>query len=114
VPDPAVAGVLADADLALLVVPARLRAATAARLLVDAAGSAWSRAQLLVGAVPGGLSSAEVAEVVGRPVFAELARDRSAAPRAERGELPSVGARSPLGTLTRRVLGDLRPREGAR
>ena len=49
------AAVLADADRALLVVPARLRAATAARLLVDAPGSAWSAAQLVVRPVPGGL-----------------------------------------------------------
>jgi secretion/DNA translocation related CpaE-like protein len=104
-----VPGVLVDADLTLLVVPARLRAATAARLLVDAPGSPWAGAHLVVGQVPGGLSRDEVAEVVGRPVLADLPHDRSAVPRAERGEPPSVAARSPLGALARRILGEVRP-----
>ena len=89
--------VLADADLAVLVVPARLRAATAARLLVEAPGSGWSAAQLVVRSVAGGLSPDEVADVVGRPVLGELTHDRSAVPRGERGEPPTVSARSPLG-----------------
>jgi secretion/DNA translocation related CpaE-like protein len=104
--DDAVA-VLADADRALLVVPARLRAATAARLLVEAPGSPWSAAQLVLRPVPGGLSRDDVAEVVGRPVVADLPFDRSAAPRGERGEPPAVSARSPLGGLARRVLAGL-------
>ncbi|WP_051515602.1 septum site-determining protein Ssd [Candidatus Blastococcus massiliensis] len=99
--------VLADADLALLVVPARLRAVTATRLLVCAPGSPWSTAQLVVRPVPGGLSPAEVGEVVGRPVLAELPHDRSAVARGERGEPPAVAQRSPLGVLARRVLGSL-------
>ena len=49
------------------------------------------------GRVPGGLARAEVADVVGRPVLAELPHDRSAVPRGERGEPPGVAARSPLG-----------------
>jgi secretion/DNA translocation related CpaE-like protein len=105
--DGAAAAVLADADRALLVVPARLRAATAARLLVEAPGSAWSAAQLVVRSVPGGLSRDDVADVVGRPVAAELPFDRSAVPRGERGEPPAVSARSPLGGLARRVLAGL-------
>jgi secretion/DNA translocation related CpaE-like protein len=96
--------VLADADLAVLVVPARLRAATAARLLVDGPGAPWAAAHLVVRAVPGGLSSDEVADVVGRPVLAELPYDRSAVPRGERGEPPAVSPRSPLGTVARRIL----------
>ena len=96
--------VLADADLAVLVVPARLRAATAARLLVDAPGSSWAAAQLVVARVPGGLSCDEVAAVVGRPVLAELAHDRSAVPRGERGEPPDLAPRSPLGAVARQIL----------
>jgi secretion/DNA translocation related CpaE-like protein len=99
--------VLADADLALLVVPARLRAATAARLLVSAPGSPWSAARLVVRTVPGGLAPVEVADVVGRPVLAELPNDRSAVTRGERGEPPAVAPRSPLGGVARRVLGAL-------
>jgi secretion/DNA translocation related CpaE-like protein len=103
----AAGAVLADADRVLLVVPARLRAATAARLLVAAPGSPWATAQLVVRAVPGGLAQDDVADVVGRPVLAELPFDRSAVPRGERGEPPAVSARSPLGGLARRVLAGL-------
>jgi secretion/DNA translocation related CpaE-like protein len=99
--------VLADADLAVLVVPARLRAATAARLLVQAPGSGWSTARLVVRSVAGGLSREEVADVVGRPVLGDLPHDRSAVPRGERGEPPAVSPRSPLGALARRVLDGL-------
>lgn len=99
--------VLAEADLAVLVVPARLRAATAARLLVEAPGSGWSAARLVVRSVAGGLSRDEVADVVGRPVLADLLHDRSAVHRGERGEPPSVAPRSPLGSLARRILDDL-------
>ncbi|MGY1831106.1 septum site-determining protein Ssd [Geodermatophilus sp. SYSU D01180] len=104
-PDPAAEAVLAEADLALLVVPARLRAASAARALV--AGAPWSAARLVVRTVPGGLSAAEVVAVAGRPVLAELGHDRGALPRGERGEPPSVAPRSPLGALVRRLLEEL-------
>ena len=95
---------LADADLALLVVPARLRAATAARVLVTPDGSPWAPARLVVRSVPGGLTPEDVEEVVGRPVLEELCHDRGAVARAERGEPPGAAARSPLGCLARRVL----------
>jgi len=102
--DAAAAAVLAEADRAVLVVPARLRAATAARLLVDSPESAWSAAEIVVRTLPGGLTRDDVAEVVGRPVLAELPFDRSAVPRGERGEPPAVSVRSPFGVLARRVL----------
>jgi secretion/DNA translocation related CpaE-like protein len=96
--------VLADADLAVLVVPARLRAATAARLLVGEENSPWSSAVLVVRSVPGGLSAHEVGEVAGRPVAAVLGHDRSAVARGERGEPPAVTGRAPLGVAGRRLL----------
>ncbi|RBY83481.1 septum site-determining protein Ssd [Blastococcus sp. TF02A-30] len=96
--------VLAEADLALLVVPARLRAATAARLMVAAERSPWADAQLVLRRVPGGLLADEVADAVGRPVLAELAHDRSAVARGERGEPPGVTPRAPLGAVARVVL----------
>lgn len=107
--DGAAAVALAEADLAVLVVPARLRAATAARLLVSgpSAGGPWAAAQLVVRPVAGGLSRDEVADLVGRPVVAELPHDRSAVPRGERGEPPVVAPRSPLGSLARRLLAAL-------
>src|SRR4051794_33666304 len=109
--EPALAeAVLAEADLAVLVVPGRLRAASAARLMLDRAAS-WSAAAVVLRAVPGGLSREEVAGVVGRPVLAELGHDRAAVPRGERGEPPLISARSPLGALARRLLAQL-PRRG--
>jgi secretion/DNA translocation related CpaE-like protein len=99
--------VLADADLAVLVVPARLRAATAARQLVGADGSPWSAAHLVVRTLPGGLAPGDVAEVVGRPVVAELPHDRGAVARAERGQPPGAHPRSPLAAVARRVLAAL-------
>jgi hypothetical protein len=71
---------------------------------VEATDSPWAGAQLVVREVPGGLSREEVADVVGRPVLAELMHDRSAVPRGERGEQPLISARSPLGALARRIL----------
>jgi secretion/DNA translocation related CpaE-like protein len=103
--------VMADADLAVLLVPARLRAAAAARALLTGAGG-WSAARVVTRPVPGGLSRQEVADVVGRPVLAELGHDRSAVARGERGEPPSVAARSPLGVLSRQLLAEL-PQAGA-
>jgi secretion/DNA translocation related CpaE-like protein len=112
----AAAAVLAEADLAVLLVPARLRAASAARLLVeppaDGGPVPWSPAQLVVRQVPGGLSADEVADVVGRPVLAELGNDRSAVVRGEQGRPPQVGARSPLGALSRRLLAELARADG--
>jgi secretion/DNA translocation related CpaE-like protein len=100
-------GVLAETDLTVLLVPARLRAAAAARALLAGERSPWASALLVSRPVPGGLTRAEVADVVGRPVFAELAPDRSAVARSERGEPPSVAARSPFGLLSRRLLARL-------
>jgi hypothetical protein len=100
----------------VLLVPARLRAAAAARALVGAPGGAprsWAAARVVTRPVPGGLSRQEVADVVGRPVLAELAHDRSAVPRGERGEPPSVAARSPLGVLSRLLLAELPQGGGA-
>ena len=103
----AVQAVLSGADLAVLVVPARLRATGAARLLAADAQSPWSRAALVVRSVPGGLSAAEVEDAVGLPVVAVLGHDRTAVPRGERGDPPSVAARSPLGAAARRVVSAL-------
>ena len=107
-PGPVAEAVLGEADLAALVVPARLRAARRPGLAgADAGGSPWAAARLVVRPVPGGLSGAEVAEVVGRPVVAELPNDRSAVARGERGDPPAVAARSPLGVVARRLLAEL-------
>lgn len=109
-----VEAVLADADLAVLVVPGRLRAACAARLLVQTGASGpspWAAAHLVVRRQPGGLDAREVARLIGRPVLAELGHDAGAVTRAERGRLPPIGARSAWGTAGRRLLAELVPDE---
>ncbi len=108
--DPTAAAVLAEADLAVLLVPGRLRAASAARLLLDGAPgqpAPWGAARVVVREVPGGLAPAAVAAVTGRPVLAGLPHDRGAVARGERGEPPAVSPRSPLGAVARRLLGEL-------
>jgi len=97
---------LAEAELAVLVVPARLRAVAAARALLEGSRP-WASALVVSRPVPGGLTRGDVAALLGRPVFAELAADRSAVARSERGEPPSVAARSPLGVLSRQLLAQL-------
>jgi hypothetical protein len=49
----------------------------------------------------------EVAELVGRPVLAELGHDPAAVARAERGQPPPTGARTVWGAAARRLLGEL-------
>lgn len=105
-PAPAVEAVLAAADLTALVVPARVRAAWAARLLAGGEGP-WNTAALVVRPLPGGLSVPEVAELVGRPVIAELRHDRAALARGERGEPPLLSGRAPFGAAARRLLTEL-------
>jgi hypothetical protein len=103
--------VLAEADLAVLLVPARLRAACAARLLVapgpSGAPPPWSAAHLVVRRQPGGLAASDVAGLVERPVLAEVGHDAAATGRAERGLLPPTGPRSVWGAAARRVLAEL-------
>jgi hypothetical protein len=58
----------------------------------------------VVRAVPGGLTVAEVAGVLGRDALAELPHDRSAVGRGERGEPPPVSGRSPWSAAVRTLL----------
>lgn len=95
--------VLGDADLGLLVVPARLRSVSAARVLTRDPGP-WSAALLVARPVPGGLPWQDVEELVGRPVAAVLGSDRAVLGRGERGEPPALSGRAPFGAAVRRVL----------
>ncbi|WP_409331357.1 septum site-determining protein Ssd [Trujillonella humicola] len=103
--------VLADADLAVLVVPARVRATSAAQGLVagrPGGGAApWAGARLVVRQVRDGLDAAEVAGLVGADLLAELPHDRGAVARGERGDPPPTGPRTPWGAVARAVLAAL-------
>jgi secretion/DNA translocation related CpaE-like protein len=105
--DKAGTDLLEEADLVAMVVPARLRAACAARLLVGSDGDGpgrWSRAQIVVRRLPGGLTADDVADLVGREVLAELPHDRWAVSRGERGEPPGIAPKSAWGSVCRRLL----------
>lgn len=104
-----VESVLAEADMAVLLVPDRLRAVSAARSLTGASGP-WSSAALVTRPVTGGLSSREVSDLVGRPVVAVLPQDRAASARSERGEPPALSARAPFGAAARQVLATVHER----
>ncbi|MGY1770349.1 septum site-determining protein Ssd [Blastococcus sp. SYSU D00813] len=111
-PVPAFAeAVLADADLAVLVVPARVRATSAAQALLGhrpgGRASPWAGARLVVRSVAEGLDPAEVAGILRLELLAELPHDRRAVARGERGEPPPTGPRTPWGAAARAVLGAL-------
>jgi hypothetical protein len=62
---------------------------------------------LVVRPLPGGVSVPEVADLVGRPVVAELRHDRAALARGERGEPPLLSGRAPFGGVARRLMAEL-------
>lgn len=92
------------ADLALLVVPAEVRACAAAARVIAALGAHGGGLQLVVrGPAPGGLRGADVAEALGLPLLAVMRPQPGLAATLERGGLARA-RRSPLATAARQVL----------
>jgi len=95
------------ADLAVLVVPAEVRACAAATRVVAAMGPRAAQLQLVVrGPAPGGLRAADVAEALGVPMLASMRPQPGLAAGLERGALAQP-RRSPLVTAARQVLSAL-------
>ncbi|HEY3606834.1 MAG TPA: septum site-determining protein Ssd [Pseudonocardiaceae bacterium] len=95
------------ADLAVLVVPAEVRACVAARRVADVIHERGVRLCALVrGPAPGGLPAAEVARAVGAPLLAAVRAEPSLARALERGSL-RPRARGPLATAAKAVLNAL-------
>lgn len=103
-PGPAADAALARADLTVVVVPAEVRAAAAARRVADAVRGRCRRLSVVVrGPAPGGLSAEQVATLVGSPLLAAARPDGRLPARLENGGLgPAV--RGPLARVAGEVL----------
>lgn len=101
---PASVAALEAADLAVLVVPAEVRACSAAARVDDwARGHCSNRGVVVRGPAPGGLVAADVAESVGIPLLTAMRPEPGLAERLERSGL-SLGRRSPLVDAAQAVL----------
>lgn len=95
---------LASADLAVVMTPADVRSCAAADVVARWVSTLNPNSGVVVrGPAPGGLRSAEVAEIVGLPLLARMRPQPGMAIALERGGL-RVGRRSPLGRAARKVL----------
>jgi len=105
--------VLDVADLVVVIAPADVRSCAAAAAITPWVSSANSNAGVVVrGPSPGGLRSAEVAQIVGLPLLAAMRAQPGVADALERGGLRLRG-RSPLAVAARRVLAVLRQHHAA-
>jgi secretion/DNA translocation related CpaE-like protein len=99
---------LRDADRALLVVPAELRAtAAAARVAATAAPHCAHLSVVVRGPAPGRLRAAEVCAALGLPLAGTLRPEPRLPASLERGEAPGATGRGPLASLCQRLIADL-------
>jgi secretion/DNA translocation related CpaE-like protein len=109
-PCPAAGAALDRADLAVLVVPAEVRACASARRVAAAVRERGVRTRALVrGPAPGGLLPEDVARAVGVPLLTAVRPEPNLSAALERGGLRSR-TRGPLTTAARAVLAALPPR----
>ncbi|GAA4611768.1 septum site-determining protein Ssd [Saccharopolyspora hordei] len=108
-PDPATAA-LREADLAVVVVPAEVRAVAAAeRVVATVADHAAGPVRLVVrGPAPGGLRTADVARAVGAEVLAAVRAEPQLPALLDRGGLAArLRRRGPVAKAAQRVLAEL-------
>lgn len=99
---------LVAADLVVVVTPADVRSCAAAGAVGRWVSTVNPNAGVVVrGPAPGGLRSADVAEIVGLPLLAAMRPQPGIAAMLERGGL-RIGPRSPLASAARTVLTTLR------
>jgi len=102
---------LGVADLAVLVVPAEVRAAAAAAAVVERVARHGAVLRLVVrGPAPGGLTPADVSRALGLPLLAAMRPQPGLAGALDRGQPPGR-TRGPLAVAARQVLAVLH--EGA-
>jgi secretion/DNA translocation related CpaE-like protein len=102
---------LSAADLAVLVVPAEVRACAAAATLVERVARRGTALRLVVrGPAPGGLTPADVSRALGLPLLAAMRPQPGLSAALDRGQPPGR-ARGPLAVAARQVLAALH--EGA-
>lgn len=98
---------LASADLVIVVTPADVRSCAAAASVARWVSTVNPNSGVVVrGPSPGGLRSAEVADIVGLPLLAAMRPQPGMAQTLERGGL-RIGRRSPLAAAARTVLATL-------
>ncbi|CAM4003701.1 septum site-determining protein Ssd [Smaragdicoccus niigatensis] len=98
-----IARVSSLADLTVLLVPAELRAVSAARPLVSALVSTGRVGAVIRGPAPGGLRVADIAPEIGIPIWASMRPQPRLDLHLERHGL-RVGRRSPLAVAAAKVL----------
>lgn len=106
--DQAATVALQTADECLLVVPAEVRAATAAAKVVTAASEHCAQIRLLVrGPAPGRLTAEEISRSLGVPLAGTLRPEQGLPAMLEGGVAPTTGGRGALAVLCRRLVDDL-------
>jgi secretion/DNA translocation related CpaE-like protein len=109
----AVEAVFDAADLVVVIAPADVRSCAASAAVVPWVSAGNPNAGVVVrGPSPGGLSSADVAQIVGLPLLAAMRAQPGVADALERGGL-RLRRRSPLAAAARRVLAVLNQRQDA-
>ncbi|WP_344140545.1 septum site-determining protein Ssd, partial [Luedemannella flava] len=99
---------LTAADRAYLLVPGDLRGCAAAALVAaQAARHCPGLAAVVRGPVPGRVSAADVAGVLGLPLAGVMRTEPNLARSLERGEAPAGSGRGPLAQLSRRLLAEV-------
>ena len=94
-----------SADLALLVVPAQVRAAAAARRVATGLQQHLADVRVIVrGQAATGLRAEVVADALGLPLAGQLKPEPGLCEALDRGEPPGLRARGPLTTLCRQLL----------
>lgn len=102
-PTDAALAAIGGADLAVLVVPAGLRATAAAARVLEVLAEHAATVELVVrGPSPGGITPDEVAGSLGLPLLHAMRAERDLAGALERGRAPGAG-RGPLATAARAV-----------
>ncbi len=106
--DDAAVAALRQSDVALLVLPAEVRACAAAARVAAAAVAHCSDLRVVVrGPAPAGLSSRDVAAALGLPLEGVLRPEPGLGARLERGSLPAARGRGPLADFCSTFLGRL-------
>lgn len=105
---PASSALTAAADLVLVVVPAEVRACSAAARVSDALSLATRSARVVVRTVRGAtLAPDVVAANIGLPLAGVLRAETGLVAALERGEAPACRGRGPVAALSRALLRDL-------
>ncbi len=103
--DPAAEAALARTDIALLVVPAEVRATAAAARVAAGAGLLAADLRVVVrGPAPSGLAAETVAEALGLPLAGTLRPEPGLAGAQERGDPPAGRGKGPLAEFSGRFL----------